>query len=103
MKIWWIAALLASTGCSDFNKPSSSKLDESKNKRVQERIEQLDSEINRYEKKAMGDELDGQDSFRDDYSKFAKEMEASEQNEEKVRELEKEKQALQDMLLSEKK
>lgn len=62
--------------------------------RMLDRIEKIDTEITHYEKKAMEDEVNSMGAFRADYSKFAKEFEESEVNEEKVRELEHEKEAL---------
>ena len=59
-----------------------------------ERIEKLDQEISHFEKQAMDDEMNSMGAFRENYSQFAKELEASEENEEKVRELEQEKDAL---------
>lgn len=54
----------------------------------------LDERIDEYEKKAMNDEVEGMGAFRENYSKFAREMEESEENEEKVRNLSREKEAL---------
>jgi hypothetical protein len=61
---------------------------------VVDRIEKLDKDISHYEKQAMDDEVNSMGAFRANYSKFAEEFEASEGNEEKVRELEHEKEAL---------
>ncbi len=62
--------------------------------RVNERLEKIEKEITQHEKRAMDDEINSMGAFRANYSEFAKEMEASEVNEEKVRELEHEKEAL---------
>lgn len=62
--------------------------------RVIERLEKIDKDITQYEKKAMQDEIKSMGAFRENYSQFAKEMEGSEENEEKVRELQLEKEAL---------
>lgn len=61
-------------------------------------IEKIDKEISHYEKQAMNDEVNSVGAFRANYSKFAEEMEASEVNEEKVRELEQEKETLLNQL-----
>lgn len=61
---------------------------------VVEQIEKIDKSISHYEKQAMDDEVNSMGAFRANYSKFAEEMEESEGNEEKVRELQQEKEAL---------
>lgn len=61
---------------------------------VAEQIEKIDQDITHYEKQAMDDEVNSMGAFRANYSKFAEEMEESEVNEEKVRELEHEKEVL---------
>ena len=62
--------------------------------RVLDHLQKIDKEIKHYEKQAMDDEVNSMGAFRANYSKFAKEFEASEANDEKVRELESEKDAL---------
>lgn len=62
--------------------------------RVLDHLKKIDKEIERHEKQAMEDEVNSMGAFRANYSKFAKEFEESEANDEKVRELEDEKDAL---------
>ena len=47
-----------------------------------------DPEVNQYEKKAMNEEVKSMESFLVNYHEFAEEMERSERDEEKARELE---------------
>lgn len=51
-----------------------------------------DPEVNRYEKKAMNEEVKSMEAFRENYHEFAKQMEQSQEDEEKARELERERQ-----------
>lgn len=83
-----ICLLLAVIGCTSEESSTSA------NKRLQQRIEVLDHEIDKYEKKAMDEEMQSMGAFRENYSKFAREMEESEENEGRVRNLEREKEAL---------
>lgn len=48
-----------------------------------------DPEVNKYEKKAMNEEVHSLESFRANYHEFAEELERSEESEERARELEK--------------
>lgn len=71
-----IYVLILLAGCTDREKPQE--------------IERLDQEIDQYEKKALEEEVHSMGAFRSNYSKFVHELEKSEQSEEKVRELERE-------------
>lgn len=80
MKRSIILLCIALAGCKEETQP--------------EKVQQIDQEIQDFEKKSMEDEVHSLGAFRANYSKFAKELEKSEASEEHVRELEKEKEAI---------
>lgn len=89
-RIVWLVVFVLTVGC------SQSSENKTRLEKVNEEIEKVKETLVDEEKKALNSDVESQGFMREDYSRFAQELEKSEASEDRVKELEERLERLQE-------